>query len=208
MQCPLCNSTAAYFNTFNTRIYNRCTSCASVFLDTRDLPDAQDEKQRYDLHENNFQNEGYIKFLSPLINAVLDNEKPSAIGLDFGSGPNPVLSNILKQKGYSIAQYDIFYANENENLHKKYDFIICCEVIEHFHNPANEFKRLKSLLKASGRLYCKTKLLDKTIDFKMWSYKNDFTHSFFYTRLALKQIKKSLGFSELIIHQDFFILKA
>ena len=167
MQCPLCNSTAAYFNTYNTRIYNRCTSCASVFLDTRDLPDAQDEKQRYDLHENNFQNEGYIKFLSPLINA-----------------------------------------DEIKNLHKKDDFIICCEGIEHFHSPANEFKRLKSLLKASGRLYCKTKLLDKTIDFKMWSYKNDFTHSFFYTRLALKQIKKSLGFSELIIHQDFFTLKA
>ncbi|MFD2826174.1 class I SAM-dependent methyltransferase [Leeuwenhoekiella polynyae] len=208
MQCPLCNSTAAYFKTYNDRLYNRCTSCASVFLDTRDLPHPQDEKQRYDLHENTLQNKGYLDFLSPLIQAVIEQEDISKIGLDYGSGPNPVLSKILKSKGYSLSQYDTFYCKEEDNLNQKYDFIICCEVIEHFHNPAEEFKRLKALLKANGSIYCKTALLDKTINFENWSYKNDFTHSFFYTKKALNYIKQFLGFVDLVVHKNLFILKA
>ncbi|MEH6656163.1 class I SAM-dependent methyltransferase [Leeuwenhoekiella marinoflava] len=208
MHCPLCNSTAAYFKTYDDRLYNRCTSCASVFLDTRDLPFPQKEKQRYDLHENTLQNKGYVDFLSPLVQAVIEKENNSKIGLDYGSGPNPVLSKILESRGYSVFQYDTFYSKEEKNLELEYDFIICCEVIEHFHNPAEEFKRLKSLLKVNGSIYCKTSLLNENIDFDNWSYKNDFTHSFFYTQRALGYIKDSLGFTDLIIQENLFILKA
>lgn len=208
MHCPLCNSLAGYFNTYKNRLYNRCTSCASVFLDIRDLPPPQDEKQRYDLHENTLHNKGYVDFLSPLIKAIIEKETVSKVGLDYGSGPNPVLSKILESKGYSVFQYDTFYSKEEKNLELEYDFIICCEVIEHFHKPAEEFKVLKSLLKENGRVYCKTSLLDKTIDFNNWSYKNDFTHSFFYTRNSLSYIKDFFGFKDLIYHKDYFILQA
>jgi len=31
-------------------------------------------------------------------------------GLDFGAGTGPVISKVLKDKGYCIAQYDIFFS--------------------------------------------------------------------------------------------------
>ena len=192
MSCPLCKHDSGYFGTYQGRIYNICTFCASVFLDPSDLPSAKAEKKRYDKHENSLDNKGYLQFLEPLRNAVVKNESATLTGLDYGCGPNPVLSKLLKKEGLTVKQYDIYY-------HK--------EVIEHFHNPYEAFAQLKSLLKPkNSKLYCKTALLQPEQDFESWAYKNDFTHSFFYSEKALQFLKEEFQFSELVMHTDYFIL--
>ena len=50
---------------------------------------------------------------------------------------------MIKDKGFNISSYDPFFANNPELLNCKYDYIACCEVIEHFHNPAREFALLQ-----------------------------------------------------------------
>ena len=56
--------------------------------------------------------------------------------LDFGSGPSPVLGEILKEKyEFNVDIYDYYFKPEKNYIGKKYDVITCTEVIEHIVNP-------------------------------------------------------------------------
>ncbi|WP_442845454.1 class I SAM-dependent methyltransferase [Leeuwenhoekiella sp. H156] len=203
MVCTLCKHPAVHFGNFQNRNYNRCTYCASVFLDSIDLPSASREEKRYQQHQNSTSNSGYIDFLSPLITVVTKNHGKAETGLDYGSGPNPVLTNLLKNRGFVVTAYDLFFSKNPDALQQSYDYVLCCEVIEHFHKPAESFRELFDLLKPGGSLYCKTNLLTPDINFKDWWYKNDFTHSFFYTTEALAYIRSHFGFTNLILKSDY-----
>jgi hypothetical protein len=72
--------------------------------------------------------------------------------------------------------------------------------MEHFKDPNNEFKLLRSLLKENGKLFCMTSLYGQDIDFKNWYYKNDRTHRFFYHKDSLEWIRATYGFSSLNIN--------
>jgi len=61
--------------------------------------------------------------------------------------------------------YDPFFHPKSELLAKKYDFIIACEVIEHFHDPRKEFELLYKLLNQGGKLYLMTDLYSQEVDF-------------------------------------------
>jgi len=84
-------------------------------------------------------------------------------------------------------------------LKETYNYIACCEVIEHFYNPKKEFALLKKLLKPNGKLYLMTALFDKTIDFHTWYYKNDPTHVFIYQEKTINWIKNEFDFSAVTI---------
>lgn len=155
---------------------------------------ADREKARYETHNNDVNNPGYQKFVEPIVSAVLSDFSPEQRGLDFGAGPGPVISSLLQKRDYNIVQYDPFFANNPELLQEKYDYIVCCEVIEHFYHPADEFRRLHDLLTGGGKLFCMTMLYDDQIDFTKWFYKNDETHVFFYRAQTLAWIEKNLGF--------------
>ncbi|MDX1545237.1 MAG: methyltransferase domain-containing protein, partial [Christiangramia sp.] len=88
---------------------------------------------------------------------------------------------------------------------KKYDFIICCEVMEHFQKPLEEFRLLRSLLRPGGKLYCKTEVWNDAIDFNGWHYKNDLTHVIFYDRETLLWIKENLQFSSVDIYKELMV---
>ena len=208
MQCLLCNHDADFYGRFQNRNYNRCTYCASVFLDTCDHPNFHNEKERYDKHDNSSDNSGYLKFLTPLLDVISKEQNKLSKGLDFGSGPNPVLTSYLLENGYNIKPYDPFYSKDSSLLNSNYDYIVSCEVIEHFHNPRSEFTKLRSLLNSEAKLYCKTNILLDTIEFEKWWYKNDFTHTFFYTEKALNYIKEAFQFKELSIYENYFVFKA
>ncbi len=157
------------------------------------------EKARYETHNNDVNDPGYRKFVEPIVSAVLSDFSPAHSGLDFGAGPGPVISSLLHEKDYKIVQYDPFFANNPELLLQKYDYIVCCEVIEHFYHPADEFRRLCNLLVEGGRLFCMTMLYDDQIDFAKWFYKNDETHVFFYRAQTMTWIEKQLDFCALKI---------
>lgn len=168
-------------------------------LDPSSYPTWQEEKKVYETHNNDVHDIRYQNFVSPIVNAVKSSYNKNHKGLDFGAGTGPVITSLLEKEGYDIKLYDPFFHFYPENLCKKYDYIICCEVIEHFHNPYDEFRDLTNMLNAKGSLFCMTSLYDENIDFKNWNYKNDETHVFFYHKKALEWIKNEFGFSDLEI---------
>ena len=95
--------------------------------------------------------------------------------------------------------YDPFFWNDPALLQNRYDYIACCEVVEHFHDPCKEFGLLRSLLKPNGSLYCMTKSYTEDIDFQRWHYKNDPTHVFFYHAKAFTWIESHFKFSAVSI---------
>jgi SAM-dependent methyltransferase len=197
IQCPLCSGAAKLFFEMPESRYHQCRQCLGVFMDKACWVCREDEKKRYLQHNNDVDDPRYRQFVAPLVVKVEERFKPEHTGLDYGAGTGPVAAKILKNKGYSVKLYDPYFYNVPDLLQKKYDFIICCEVIEHFNNPAKEFKLLKSLLNPGGVLFCMTDLYSEDIDFKSWYYKNDPTHVFFYQQQTLSWIKDWFGFAYL-----------
>jgi hypothetical protein len=198
--CLLCHSTSTERHPEdNSAIFYRCKQCGSVYKHNNSFLSQYEEKERYLLHENDVNDPDYRAFVAPVVNRVLTDFKTHQTGLDFGAGTGPVISTILSEKGYLINLYDPFFHPDTAVLNTLYDFIVCCEVIEHFHTPAIEFKRLKNLLKSGGKLYCMTHLLPGEQNFANWYYKDDPTHVIFYSEKNLKWIKNTIGFSHLEI---------
>ena len=198
-KCPLCDSDSKIFYENKEKLFHQCNNCKGIFVDASLLSDSRKEKSRYEFHKNNVEDEGYQKFVAPITNSILEDYSKKDKGLDFGSGPTSVISKILNVKDFEIVQYDPFFHNYPELLEKKYNYIACCEVIEHFYSPKKEFILLKNLLQNKGKLYCMTNIYDENINFDKWYYKNDFTHVFFYHKDTFQWIKNEIGFSEMAI---------
>ncbi|MDD2478595.1 MAG: class I SAM-dependent methyltransferase [Victivallaceae bacterium] len=207
MNCTLCGSEVEKLTVFRGNQYFSCGECHSIILNPKSYVSAIEEKKRYEEHNNDVEDKRYQKFVSPIVEKVLADYKEDHKGLDFGAGTGPVITKLLKEKGYNVAIYDPFFANYPERLKEQYDYVMSCEVIEHFHNPKKEFELLKSLLKSGGTLYIKTELYSDDIDFDSWYYKNDITHVFFYHRKTLEWIKRTYEFSNLEIKKDIIIFK-
>lgn len=182
--CPLCESlTASNYARDNRRHYFRCVRCALIFADPASRPARGEEKAVYDQHQNSPDDPGYRQFLNRLADPLvkrLGNRKLH--GLDFGSGPGPTLSIMLKEQGYRMSIYDPFYAADTVVLNRQYDFVTCTEAIEHFHVPGREWRLLLDLVKPGGCLAIMTRLVEETDDFLQWYYKNDPTHVSFFSR--------------------------
>lgn len=159
------------------------------------------------LHQNDIFNEGYRNFVSPIVEAITNRYSVRHKGLDFGSGQTSVIAHLLKEQGIVADQYDPIFKNNPNLLNDKYDFISCCEVVEHFHNPYKEFNLLRSLLNPNGELFIMTELVNENTDFASWYYKNDFTHVFFYSTKAFHYIVKEFGFSDVTINNRLIVLK-
>ncbi len=177
------------------RAYHDCPACGAVFMNPDFLPSPDEERRRYEAHHNDVDDPGYRNFARPLVEAVAARFGAESAGLDFGSGPGPVAVDMLGGMGYTVELYDPFFVDNRKALAKKYDFILCCEVMEHFHQPAREFSLLRSQLNPRGALFCMTALYSNDIDFIDWHYKNDFTHVFFYREKTLEWIRRNYNFS-------------
>ncbi|GAA4325460.1 class I SAM-dependent methyltransferase [Pontixanthobacter gangjinensis] len=205
MPCSLCNCSTLKFVSANDRDYLQCTGCRAILLAPEFFLEAEEEKRRYSLHNNDVTDPRYIQFVNPIVEHVKQDFQPDASGLDFGCGTGPVITNELEKKGFSIKLYDPYFQPNQEVLAEKFDFIVCCEVMEHFQQPLKEFKLLRSLLKKNGKLYCKTALWDDSGNFEAWHYKNDPTHVIFYRKDTLKWIRENLDFTQVDIFKDHIV---
>ncbi|SIQ75308.1 2-polyprenyl-3-methyl-5-hydroxy-6-metoxy-1,4-benzoquinol methylase [Alkalispirochaeta americana] len=202
-RCPVCEATSAEpFMTLPPRHYWRCLQCRATFLDPSQLPSAEEELHRYNLHNNDPADPRYRAFLHRLADPVLDalnqgvkeEERPfSAQGLDYGSGPAPVLAEILSEAGHQVACYDPFYAPDPTPLEGSYSFITCCETAEHFHTPAREFSRFARLLLPGGLLGIMTEFQDDDDRFARWYYRLDPTHVVFYREETFRYLAGQYG---------------
>lgn len=193
--CPLCKNTGKLFFGDGKRNFFSCDVCLGIFLGNEYRLSPEEEKLRYELHNNDINDPGYRKFTEPITVKILKNHTSAQLGLDFGSGTGSVISKVLTENNFHVEKYDPFFDDHPEVLKKKYDFIFCCEVIEHFYDPAHEFKQISQMLNLTGKLYCMTDFFCPEISFKDWYYKNDPTHVFFYRKATLSFIQKNFGFS-------------
>ncbi len=204
-QCPLCNNNAKLFYKTENRIHYQCNTCFGIFANANSRPSQDVEKKHYQQHNNDIDDKGYQKFVSPITNSVRRDFTANHKGLDFGAGTGPVISKVLTDHGFSIAPYDPYFHNYPELLEEQYDYIASCEVIEHFFDPRKEFTLLRKLLTPRGKLYCMTHLYDESIDFENWYYKNDPTHVFIYQKQTFEWIRKEFGFSDLQIDDRLIV---
>ncbi|MCU0235831.1 MAG: class I SAM-dependent methyltransferase [Acidobacteria bacterium] len=197
--CPLCRDPAAFFSTARKRDYHLCGRCGAVFMAPRHHLSAEAEKKRYEAHRNDVDDPRYQAFVRPLVNLVLEQCRPQQQGLDFGCGTGPVVSRLLAERDYRLAQYDPFFRDRPQLLERAYDYIVCCEVIEHFRDPAREFRLLRSLLERGGRLFCQTELYAPGSELAAWPYANDTTHVIFYQERTLEWIRDHFAFTALAV---------
>lgn len=195
-ECLLCGNPGKLFFEDTHRVFYKCEVCEGIFVPSDLLPNEQTEIERYRSHNNDVEDLRYQNFVSPIVNAVMKDFEPGKCrGLDFGAGTAPVITKLLRDKDFEVSPYDPFFHDKPELLETQYDFIICCEVMEHFHNPLEEFQRLRSLLYPGGKIYCMTHLFSEDIYFDTWYYKNDPTHVLIYQTKTLQYIKNYVGFS-------------
>lgn len=207
--CPLCGQGAGLYFRGKKRDYHICTNCSAVFVLPSFLPNPEEEKARYQLHQNDVNDLGYRHFVKPLTDAVIEHISPhDSIGLDYGCGPGPVAAEVLGREGYKFNFFDPFFKPDKSVFEKTYDFIICCEVAEHFHKPSQEFRLLKKMLKPGGKLFCMTNVLYPETDFSGWRYRNDATHVFFYTPETINFITETYNFKNFSLEGRLIIWTA
>jgi len=199
--CSLClNPNSSLFferedSRYGKRIYHFCQSCNLVFLDSDCFVSREDEKSVYDHHENSPENKGYVDFLNKLIDPIVGYLPAGSKGLDYGSGPGPTLSGLMKKRGFDVALYDPIYSPDRDPLLVEYDFVTCTEVIEHFQKPREEIDQLEKLLKGGQSSYLgfMTQFRVADSEFGNWWYQRDPTHICFYSEKTFQWIANWKG---------------
>ena len=197
-KCLICSCDTNVFESKKLKCrYHSCLNCRFIFKDKADIISLDKELRLYNLHNNSIDDEIYVAYFKNFLNlAVFPYAKNTAKWLDFGSGPVPVLAQILK-RDYNIGAdiYDKFYAKEPVYLGRKYDVITSTEVAEHIENPMEYFRMLKELLSDEGILAISTRFHpDEESVFLNWQYIREQSHISFYNKRTMEEIAFRLGF--------------
>ena len=215
LECTLCKNMniEEYYKEIKgfKRLFYRCSDCLLIFLDPRLHLPKNLEKSRYEHHNNSERSQGYENFLKTLTEPLKKYIKPSMLGLDFGCGPYPMMCEMMTEEGYQIKGYDPYFEPDEALLRASYDYVTCCEVVEHFNYPSIAFKTLTELVRPSGFLALKTSLFEsklKTIEeFSSWYYIKDDTHISLYSKDSMEWVANHFGFVIKEINSSVIILK-
>lgn len=188
--CPLCSSEEAKEIRVSDVLYHHCTTCDLRYLDPAQRLDEKTEFERYHLHEPG--DDGYRRFVTPLLEALRERVPSGARGLDFGAGRYPVLGGYMRDMGFDVRLYDPFFWPAP--VEGPFDFIVACEVVEHLYQPSVEFERLRDWLVPGGWLTIMTDLVTPATNFVNWYYRRDPTHVSFYSDATFRWIARRYGF--------------
>lgn len=206
--CPLCGAATHALCEDRARRYFECLCCGLVSADPASHLSPQDERAIYDLHQNDPADARYRAFLSRLAVPLAARLRPGMRGLDFGCGPGPVLSMLLREAGMAMADYDPFYAPDAALLETQYDFVTCTEVVEHFRDPLAGWTRLAGLVRPGGWLGVMTQLApDLPQNFLRWRYRDDRTHVSFHRLATLRWLAARFGFALEQVESQAFLLR-
>ncbi|MBI9010121.1 MAG: class I SAM-dependent methyltransferase [Tenericutes bacterium] len=180
--CRICGSLTRNLMDVQIRVtYSVCDECGFIYKNLEHHMDKESEHKEYLNHNNNFESIGYVKMFESFIEDFITPLSISGKVLEYGSGPGPVLKELLRRQGYDVYNYDPFFSPNTECLNQTYDLITSTEVVEHFVNPLEEFIKLKSLLNESGYLVLMTNFSEfNEPEFLKWWYRRDTTHISFY----------------------------
>ncbi len=200
------------------RRYTRCSVCDQIQCHTDDLPTPEEERERYDEHNNDLTDRRYREYLEGFIDAAVEPYVPGgpdggAVSpsvrdipdggphiLDFGSGPEPALAHLLEERGYRTAIYDPFFAADDGVLSgpgRQYDAITAVEVVEHLFHPGTELERLVSLIRPGGILAVRTGIFaGDAAAFREWWYRRDISHVSFWTDETIRWICRTFDLTK------------
>jgi hypothetical protein len=205
MPCPLCKAefaTLAYGKRGcfgEQRSYWQCARCALIFLDPACHPTPAVERATYLQHENSPAHVGYVDFLSQLAGPLAEALPDGAAGLDFGCGPGPTLSHLMRERGLTMENYDPLFRDQPALLSKQYDFVTCTEVLEHFYAPRVSLQLLDRLF--TQTIGIMTLCVPVETPFAQWWYHRDPTHVCFYSQQTFVWIARWLGWTPLRLTQ-------
>jgi SAM-dependent methyltransferase len=202
-KCILCGHTTSTIHHGKFGDFHRCHHCDFTSKDQGSYISEAQELDIYNSHKNSIEDKAYVDyFKSFLKDSIFSFEATGKSGFDFGSGPCPVLAQILENDyGYTMDIYDLFYAPEKTYQNKTYDLITCTEVIEHLKDPRPYFKLFSDLLKEDGLLGVMTLFHPKDDQaFLNWHYIRDRSHISFYTPRTLALLASQVGLK--VIHTN------
>ncbi len=197
MNCHICHSEARIIEDQQFGLnYYYCLQCGFISQDRESIPAFSDARDEYDRHENSIENEGYVNFFKRFIEASILPFVDQGKGLDFGSGPEPVLSQVLKRDyGLMVDIYDLHYQPVKVYEHQQYDYIVSTEVIEHIEDPMAVMKLWHEHLKPGGVLAVMTLFHEEDeAHFLDWWYRRDITHISFFTVRTFNYMAEKIGF--------------
>ncbi len=159
-------------------------------------PPPKAERERYLRHENSRKDPGYLAYLNTFIDVVAPRGSPGEehdltgrAVLDFGSGPNPVLPDLIAGRGALVETYDPFFSRGDTWKAQTYGLIVLHEVIEHLFEPIQTVRYLRDLLAPDGRIAVRTRFHPpSTNQFLEWWYRRDTTHVCFFAPSTMEQI--------------------
>jgi SAM-dependent methyltransferase len=192
--CPLCFSPGCGSSLKDLfRTYHRCPLCGLVFVPPEFHVSAEEEKLRYSKHTNTLENSAYVAYLSAVAHQALSLPALSPSVLDFGSGPQQVLADILAKRGVKCVSHDPLYGITAKDSDGQYDIIVACEVFEHLRDLNGELAFITQRVKPGGYLYVHTQMYDTIKDFASWWYLKDVTHINFFCETTMRMVAKKLG---------------
>jgi hypothetical protein len=157
-------------------------------LDPIQFISSNKEKKHYLKHNNEINDTRYRTFLYNLIEPLKDKISINDMGLDYGCGYAPALADILRKDGFNVELYDPFFFKNENIFSRKFNFITCSEVVEHFFKPYEEFNKIDSLLATNSWLAIMTSFMTEDYLFENWHYRRDPTHVVFYKKITFKII--------------------
>lgn len=210
IQCLICEGNTHTLHDDEIKVtYHVCEKCGYTFKDSLDHPTHDDEHALYKNHQNTMENTGYVNMFERFLASTVDPYLSEGKALDFGSGPGPVLYELLKRRGFDAAHYDPYFKPDKTVFDNTYALITSTEVFEHLSDPVMEFKRLAGMLKPEGYLTIMTSLRPKEDDaFLTWWYRRDQTHIGFFTEEAFDILSKKAELSFVYTnHKNYFLFK-
>lgn len=204
MLCKICQAdTRVLCHPITQHRYYRCEQCDFVFKSEVHYLSASDELREYDLHTNSIEDLRYVDYFKRFIEAaVVGYASIGRKGLDFGSGPSPVLATILERDyGYDMDIYDLFYAPEKVFQGRRYDLITSTEVVEHLEDPLAFFQLVRGLMCEDGVLAVMTLFHPEEDEAILKShYLRDQTHISFFSLRTMETVAALAGLE--VIYTD------
>ncbi len=198
VQCPLCLALSAASivpmeGPHEERLYH-CLSCDLVFRHAEERPTRTVEKAHYLTHENGPDQPGYVHFLRQAVDPALLHLEPGMRGVDWGSGPGPTLSGLVRAAGFDCHDYDPIFGPHT--LSPPYDFIFATECLEHMHHPARDIEHIVSSLAPGGFFIAMTECWMRPPRFAAWRYARDPTHTSFFSPQTFSWLANRFGLDE------------
>ncbi len=195
MNCHICDkATVSFVHEKTDIIYYHCKDCEYIFKSPEYHQDFDSQRERYNLHTNDAEDEGYQAYFKRFLDFTLPLVGEVHNALDFGCGRSSLLATLLEKEGIVCDYYDPIYHPNTLNESKKYDLIVSTEVFEHLHQPREVFESLLGWLEKGGFLALQTQFHPNDVEaFKKWYYHQDPTHIVFFTAQTFKILCKEYG---------------